>query len=201
MADYFIRLVIQVIFMQIRESKLYKILYGPLLYLLDFRKRPLVATLTLLGLETIAVLGFVIQLSLIRDTLAIEIMRSIIETDGVLIGFVGLMATVLFTRPPSKEKDFLQATLLCSATSAAFFVFSILCSIFTIAYIEPGFGLRGMSLFLPIQALILGMTLILLFIGFVSGAIPLLEKSKESAETDRISARAQKLKEILDSEQ
>jgi len=183
LADYLIKSAIQVIFMRIRESKLYKILYGPLLYLLDFRKRPLVAILTLYLMEAMLIWIFLISEMpfSIYDTPAIEIMKSIIETDVVLIGFTGLIATVLFTRPlfrGKEEKEFLQTTILISALSVVYFLISILWSIRVMAYINTVIRLESSNLFGPILFLGLGVTQLLIFIGWVSGFLPLPE-SKE----------------------
>jgi len=166
--------------MPIRESKLYKILYGPLLYLLDFRKRPLVAILTLYLLEAMLIWAFLISEMpfSVYDTPAIETMKSIIETDGVLIGFTGLIATVLFTRPPYRGKEFLQVTISISALSVVYFVISIPWSIRVMAYINPVIRLESSNLFGPILFLGLGVTQLLIFIGWVSGFLPLPE-SKE----------------------
>jgi len=165
--------------MPIRESKLYRILYGPLLYLLNFRKRPVVAIATLYILEGIFLWVFLISEmpSHIDDTLAIEITRSIVTTNAALIGFAGLMATVLFARPPFREKEFLQATLVISALSIVVFLISILWSILIMASINRVFGLERSNLFGPILFLGVGVTQLLIFIGWVSGLIPRPEKS------------------------
>ena len=181
MADYLIKSAIQVIFMPIRESKLYRILYGPLLYLLDFRKRPVVAIVTLYVLEAILLWIFLIsEMPLhIYDALAIEIIRTIVTTDAALIGFTGLMATVLFTRPPFREKEFLQATIVISALSMVVFLISILWSILSMASINRVFGLERSKLFGPIWFLGVGVTQLFIFIGWVSGFLPLPERKEK----------------------
>jgi len=167
--------------MQIREGKLYRILYGPLLYLLDFRKRPGVAIATLYVLDGILVWIFLIaEMPLhIYDTLAIEIIRTIVTTDAALIGFTGLMATVLFTRPlwrGEEEKEFLQGTIVVSALSMIVFLISILWSILIMASINLVFGLERSNLFGPIWFLSVGVTQLSIFIGWISGLIPHPEK-------------------------
>jgi len=111
-------------------------------------------------------------------TQAIEVMKSLIQVNGVLIGFVGLMTTVLFTRPPYKGKIFLQSVLKSSIESVALFMLSILSSVFFIAFMRLESGLRSSDLFIPIFTLVAGVSSLFIFIGYVSGAIPSAEQEK-----------------------
>jgi len=138
-------------------------------------------------LEGILLWCFILQLPLfIRDTLAVEIVRSIIATDGVLIGFAGLIATVLFTNPPYKGKDFLQATIGVAAASAGWFLVSIVCSIFIIGSMK--LGLRGSDLFWPIMTLVLGVTGLFIFLGAVIGFVPLPEENMKTSSSQSVSS-------------
>lgn len=72
----------------------------------------------------------------IRDV-AMEMRRTIIELDGVLIGFAGLVGTMIFTRPIGEEREkreALSATLVSVFMSVCFLVISIFLAMYSLAY-------------------------------------------------------------------
>lgn len=73
----------------------------------------------------------------IRDV-AMEMRRTIIQLDGVLIGFAGLIGTMIFTRPIARRKErkeVLRATLLMVLTSVSCLIASVFLAMYSISHI------------------------------------------------------------------
>jgi len=73
----------------------------------------------------------------IRDV-AMEMRRTIIQLDGVLIGFAGLIGTMIFTRPigeKREKREVLLATLVSVFMSVCLLVVSIFLAMYSLSYI------------------------------------------------------------------
>ena len=72
----------------------------------------------------------------IRDV-AMEMRRTIIQLDGVLIGFAGLIGTMIFTRPIARRKErkeVLRATLLMVLASVCCLIVSVFLAMYSLSY-------------------------------------------------------------------
>jgi len=105
----------------------------------------------------------------IRD-LALEMRKVVIELDGVLIGFAGLIGTIIFTSPIGKQDEkpmVLQTTLMLVLTSVGLFVVSIFLAIYSMSSVFlPSVPLADLSFALSTMILVCGVDALALLVVF-----------------------------------
>jgi len=105
----------------------------------------------------------------IRD-LALEMRKVVIELDGVLIGFAGLIGTIIFTRPIGKQDEkpmVLQTTLMLVLASVGLFVVSIFLAIYSMSSVFlPSVPLADLSFALSTMILVCGVDALALLVVF-----------------------------------
>jgi hypothetical protein len=104
-----------------------------------------------------------------------EMRRTIIQLDGVLIGFAGLIGTMIFTRPIGEEREkreALPATLVAVFMSVCLLVVSIFFAMQSLSYIySQSANLVDFSFVISALFLVFGLDALGLLIALASGAL------------------------------
>jgi hypothetical protein len=109
----------------------------------------------------------------IRDV-AMEMRRTIIQLDGVLIGFAGLIGTMIFTRPIGEKRErreVLLGTLVSVFMSVCLLVVSIFLAMYSLSYIySQSATLVDFSFLMSAMFLVCGVDALGVLIAVGSGA-------------------------------